>query len=143
MQPVVKYMHTRVPSLSKDQGSMLQLPKINEVSCSTLHQDDTISRITRKGPQRSVGGNEEMISKFIQNLTEEKKNKLVTILNNNRSSTYVDVPEPRYLNPDDNNEYRFTIDTFEDRVHFSKKGATSRSPPLIQAALHSEKGLMN
>jgi len=84
-----------------------------------------------------------MISKFIQNLTEEKKNKLVTILNNNRSSTNVDVPEPRYLNPDENNEYRFTIDTFEDRVHFSKKGATSRSPPLIQAAMHSEKVLMN
>ena len=143
MQPVVKYMHSRAPSLTKDKGSMLQLPKINEVSSSTLHQDDTVSRITKKGPQRSVGGNDEMISKFIQNLTEEKKNKLVTILNNNRSSNNVDVPEPRYLNPDENNEYRFTIDTFEDRVHFSKKGATSRSPPLIQAVQDSHKGLMN
>jgi hypothetical protein len=122
---------------------MLLLPKINEVSSSTLHQDDTISRITRKGPQRSVGGNDEMISKFIQNLTEEKKNKLVTILNNNRSSVNVDVPELRNLNPDENNEYRFTIDTFDDRVHFSKKGATSRSPPVIQAVQDSERGLMN
>ena len=63
--------------MTKDKGSMLQLPKINEVSSSTLHQDDTVSRITKKGPQRSIGGNDEMISKFIQNLTEEKKNKLV------------------------------------------------------------------
>ena len=102
-----------------------------------------ISRITRKGPQKSIGGNDEMISKFIQNLTEEKRTKLVQILNNNKSSYNVEEPEIKLQNSDESNEYRFTIDTFDDRVRFSKKLASSRSPALNQPVTEKEKTLIN
>ena len=42
-----------------------------------------------------------MISKFLQNLSEDKKNKLVTILNHNRSSTNPDIQENRITNLDE------------------------------------------
>jgi hypothetical protein len=59
-----------------------------------------------------------MISKFITNLTEDKKSKLVQILNNNRSSMNIERPDIKILSPEEPNEYRFTIDTFDDKVHF-------------------------
>ena len=90
-----------------------------------------------------MGGNEEMISKFIKDLPEEKRSKLVHILNNNRSSINVEEPDMKDYNHDEPNEYRFTIDTFDDRVRFSKKLASSRSPPPYQAVSEKEKILIN
>ncbi len=84
-----------------------------------------------------------MISKFISNLSEDKKTKLVHILNNNRSSIHVDEPEIQNYNQDEPNEYRFTIDAFDDKVRFSKKLASSRSPPPNQPITEKDKYLIN
>ena len=83
-----------------------------------------------------------MIQKFIKNLPDAKKSKLVQILSNQRSSTNVEQNNEVAPVSDKQNEYRFTIDTFEDKVHFTKKIASSRSPK-IPGTFSEDKSILN
>jgi hypothetical protein len=65
---------------------------------------------------------------MVRRLPEAKKSSLVKILNHR------DIRVPQRLDPVlvRNTQYKFTIDTFQDQIHYQKHKSPRDKPPLNQ-----------
>jgi hypothetical protein len=95
--------------------------------------------LTLHGKKKSTQ-QEEVVQKFIKGLSESKKYKLAQILNNQRVHASTTNPdqhqEVTLANKQDTSsgggggQYRFTIDAFDDQIHYTKVN-TQASPQIL------------
>lgn len=75
--------------------------------------------MTLPTPVPTKEGEQLIVSSMVRRLPEAKKTSLVKILNHRESKM------PHRLEPEilQNTQFKFTIDTFQNQIHFQKKGS--------------------